>query len=300
MSVNLWLRGGLGNQLFQYSFALLVSRQMSLPLEIHSRLIPCEPDLYRDSGRWPQQISSFNHSGILHTGKCQPPGKTDFASKAHTALGYLLDSFPRTMANLGFIGGQQEKDWGSLIAQVSRRTEVYLNGYFIQKFAPYKLRSELVRQILGQESVSDFSHARPDREYFALHMRLGDNILQNKNLFKYYGAFYKQAVRQVEDELGEQRFILFSDQPEIASDFLRNAIGVRDVSTSKTTSAIQTLREMASCSGLIATPSTFAWWAGFLQENQSRIYMGRPWSNASQFDDDSVYSDAWNLVSTRI
>lgn len=306
MSVNLWLRGGLGNQLFQYSFGLLVSQQMNLPLEIYSRLLPCKPDLYKGSGRWPQQISEFAHSGTLHTGKCQPHGDTDLVSKAHTALGYLLDLFPKSMAARGFAGGQREKNWNSMLKNASQRKAMYLNGYFIQKFAPERLRPTLAAQILKDSNGSHFegqamsARGYSNNDYMAVHIRLGDNVWQQKGLFQTHLDFFEHAVKRADLDLGKQNLLLFSDQPEVARDVLYGAVGSREIAIAKEASAIRALREMASCNGLIATPSTFAWWGGFLQRNQPRIYMGSPWVKGGEFDPATIYPEAWNLVSTRI
>lgn len=306
MSVNLWLRGGLGNQLFQYSFGLLVSQQTNLPLEIYSRLLPCKPDLYKRAGRWPQQISEFAHSGTLHTGKCQPPSNTDLTSKAHTAFGYLLDLFPKSMAARGLVGGQQEKNWSSLLKDASQRKAIHLNGYFIQKFAPERLRPTLVAQILQDsngphiegQAMSDRGYSNND--YLAVHIRLGDNVGQQKGLIQTHIDFYEHAVKRADFDLGRSNLLLFSDQPEVARDVLHRAVGSREIAISKEASAIHALREMASCNGLIATPSTFAWWGGFLQRNQSRIYMGSPWVKVGEFDPSRIYPEAWNLVSARM
>lgn len=303
LSVNLWLRGGLGNQLFQYSFGLLVSQQMNLPLEIYSRLLPCKPDLLNGSGRWPQQISEFAHSGTLRTGKCQPSGGTDLVSQAHTALGYLLDLFPKSMARGGFAGGQKEKNWNSILSNASQRKAIYLNGYFIQKFAPEILRPTLVAQILqhsnGYPSEGQAVTARgySNNHQMAVHIRLGDNLGQKKGLFQTYLDFFKHAVERADLDLGKQNLLLFSDQPEVARELLYRAVGSREIAVAKETSAIHALREMARCNGLIATPSTFAWWGGFLQRDQSHVYMGSPWVKGSEFDQSKIYPDAWNLVS---
>jgi hypothetical protein len=276
-----------------------VSLQTNLPLEIHTRLLPSEPDLYNGHGRWPQQLSDFAYSGNLHTSQSQPAGGTDLVSKAHTTLGVLLDNFPREMAQLGFVGGQLEKNWDSLIAKAARRRQIYLHGYFIQKFAPTKLRPTLLRQILGHDhGMTTQNYSIPSaglhEDYMAVHVRLGDNT---KNLIDNYSDFFEHAVKRAETELGRQRLKLFSDQPEIARNLLSSSIGTRELQVSTAPNAILALREMSNCNGLIATPSTFAWWGGFLQQHQSHVYMGSPWVKASEFDQSTIYPDAWNIVS---
>lgn len=302
MSVNLWLRGGLGNQLFQYAFGLFISRKFDLPLEIHTRLLPNTPDEYRGVGRWPQQIGDFGHSGKLHTGKFQLPGKTDLISKLHTSLGHLLDSHPVILAQLGYAGGQQDKDWDLLIEKLSKRQNIYLSGYFIEKRPALALRSTLVPQILGLDSgplkpIPDKSRKQNSNvEFLAVHVRLGDNLTMQPELLQHYLEYFREAMNLANKMHGAQKIKLFSDQPDLALKLITSFVGENEIITAPKASPLATLRDMATCNGLIATPSTFAWWGAFLQTDQSRVFMGSPWSPKKDFDSSMIFPDSWTLV----
>ncbi len=302
MSVTLWLRGGLGNQLFQYAFGRQVSAITQLPLEIRTALLPSKPDLYRRSGRWPQQISEFQHSGTLRIEGGQPEGATNMISKRHTSLGYLLDMFPQTLAQAGFLGGQEEKDWGSLLRRATRRESIVLDGYFIDRAVPTAQREGLRREIYTtpeerpSQSPSSLKESRISQPGLAVHVRLGDNLLQHPNLLTDYESFYAEAISLATKELGRLDIFVYSDQPDIAKRLISKVSRGRNVAVATPASPIQTLRAMGLHSGLVAAPSTFSWWGGFLQVNQGCVYMGSPWPNDRMPKGRAIYPDEWKLV----
>lgn len=302
MSVSLWLRGGLGNQLFQYAFGRQVSATTQKPLEIRTALLPSKPDLYRGSGRWPQQISDFQHSGTLRIERGQPEGATNFISKSHTSLGYFMDLFPQALAQAGFLGGQEEKDWGSLLRRASKRESIVLDGYFIDKTVPIAQREALVREIFTtaeqrpSQSPGGLKESRIPQPGLAVHVRLGDNLLQQPNLLTDYENFYEVAIRLATKEMGRLDIFVYSDQPDIAKRLISKVARGRNVVVATPASPIQTLRLMGSHIGLVAAPSTFSWWGGFLQGNQACVYMGSPWPNDRRAKGRRIYPDEWKLV----
>ena len=63
--VSVFLRGGLGNQLFQYSAGLKISRMTGKKLILRTDLLPIQEDKIGGISRWPNQISEFSHLVIL-------------------------------------------------------------------------------------------------------------------------------------------------------------------------------------------------------------------------------------------
>lgn len=302
MSVNLWLRGGLGNQLFQYSFGRFVSELLDMPLEIRTQLLPQEPDVYRSAGRWPQQIGDFAHRGTLHQEKGQPKNGTNLRSKAHTTLGFLLDHFPQQMARAGFFGGQIDKNWQDLLKKSYSNKSIYLNGYFIGRMAPLAQRDELLREIFTDRqgfSSTDKSNAGIEKTFrseLAVHIRLGDALVQQPRLIIDYPIFFETAFKQSLKNMGHQDIMLFSDQPDLAKKLIAKSVGKREVLVAGPGRPIDILREMSSCNGLVAAQSTFAWWGGFLQKEQTRIYMQGPWVSERSDSDRGIFPKSWNLV----
>lgn len=132
---------------------------------------------------------------------------------------------------------------------------IVLKGYFqnTKYFPDFK---HTLLPSLPQELLKPFS------KKVAVHFRFGDyTFLQHHQLPLQH--YYMKAIQKFTKDT---EFLLFSDSPEKLQPILEELCkkGYR-VSISNSTGVLETLLEMASCSGgFIGANSTFSWWASFL------------------------------------
>lgn len=264
--MRVWLRGGLGNQLFQYSHGLALSEALSCELEIRGDLLPSREDTFHHLSRWPEQISSFRYSGRLLTRKAQPFGKTHLMSKLHTLKGLVIRAFPDLGRALGY---PSELDVIDFSPEVRLRPSpfgtVNLDGYFLSSRLPSKVRSTLSNQVLGASSQPKLSGA------FAIHLRLGDHRRLVPELQLSFVTAIRAAVRLVRTDDPNARFVVVSDDPDLACEIVGQ---IEDLNftfePTDTLNPLQVMGLLASSDGLIAGHSTLAWWAGFFSKESAR------------------------------
>jgi hypothetical protein len=271
-----YLRGGLGNQLFQYAAGLYFSEASSSPLEIRTDLLPLRPDVFLGAGRWPCQLSGFQHSGYLRSAGFQPRTGTNFFSKALTIRRHLLGAIPGYWAKFGLFTDPADGDFDKFIECARGRESLVLDGYFQTTLFALPHRDRLRVEILGQESGADDTDLGKS---IAVHIRLGDNLWQKPNLLDRYRDFYQRAVDQASERLGTRPSLaVFSDQEELITEVLGEKNYDWRLVKTNPESPVEALRLIAACGGLIAPASTFSWWGAFLQRKWDRVFIKTPWN----------------------
>ena len=121
------LRGGLGNQLFQYAAGFSQARQRNVPLELDCSLLPSAETLSNKIGSWPEQLSAFNHYGKLINTSINSRQKSLLHRYTHEALRLIGKKFPNFLSVLGgfsFEGDPRSFDL-SMVKNLS-----FMNSYF--------------------------------------------------------------------------------------------------------------------------------------------------------------------------
>ena len=302
-TVEVWLRGGLGNQLFQYAFARSLKERSDCELIIRGDLLPKLDDVFNGHSRWAEQISTFRHAGRLLSKRHQPTSGTHLISKILTTQRIASDLAPSTMARLGVIAGNRFLNWDVTSRRLEGHKRLSLNNYF-HDMRPIKAIHNILRDEIrdvanpSKEMQSEVSHVK---EKMGIHIRLGDHVQMKTNLIERYVDTLKSAVAQLEMSKLNPNFALFSDDVNLAMDILDKAglsgdrvAPVRDQGLRP----IETLHLLSSCSGLVATPSTFAWWGAFLQDRREYPIMFKsPWTNDPRdAPSDKIFLPEWKLL----
>ena len=268
MSVTVQLRGGLGNQLFQYAAGFAASERLSTPLLLDRSLLPPATVSRNGISRWPEQISSFAHAGRF----IGEPGGTSFGRRAQRYRFQLERSigdsrFARTLGARVYARETRE-DAVRFAATTGDRLRI--NAYCSAP-AFFANQSDVVAgQVRSIREPGDWFVAESDRlaeaGAIALHVRWGDYL----NLKHIYGeispAYYRRALDLLERQFGDGRPVwLFSDDPGGASEFLSGAIAIDHVAESPEQSTpLENLLLLSGASAVVGANSTFSWWAAFL------------------------------------
>ena len=268
MSVTVQLRGGLGNQLFQYAAGFAASERLDTPLLLDRSLLPPATISRNGISRWPEQISSFAHAGRF----IGEPGGTTFGKRAQRYRFQLERSvgdsrFARTLG--ARVYARESRENAARFAAVTG-ARLRINAYCSAP-AFFASQSDVVAgQVRSIREPGDWFVAEAarlaDAGAIALHVRWGDYL----NLRHIYGeispAYYRRAIDLLERQFGGGRPVwLFSDDPDGASEFLSSAITIDHVAESPEHSTpLENLLLLSGASALVGANSTFSWWAAFL------------------------------------
>lgn len=259
--------------------------------------MPATPDVFRGSGRWPEQLSGLGLPGDLFHKRQQPAGGTHWVSKIQTLLNHALDFHSLNLKGLQVIGGHRNREWPLPPSLKDAAKTTHLMGYFICPTSALKLRDELITSFLLEPPVQSQLLLDRARSSFGIHVRLGDNLIQDRNLENSLVSFYSRALGAIDGLSSESDFLVFSDNPALALRILElSGWPNRLVAAPPNLSPGNTLKLMAMTDGLLASASTFAWWGAFLNKNQDRIFFRATDKSFAANFNPGIYLQDWTLV----
>jgi hypothetical protein len=273
------LKGGLGNQLFQYAYGRLIAARRGEELKLDKDILGAKKDTYRAYG-----LDNFNIQAELAT------------PEEIKAAKYPLGNFSRI--------------WRLIKAKVFRIYHIgyecrmlkpyskYLDGYF-QSYKYLDLqRAQLLKEISLKEDLS--------RKYGALisemaasgsvavHIRRGDYVSDAKTKKAHFVcdlAYYERAMEMMKKKINESReniseenilvpiFYIFSDDISWAKENLKVSEKLVFVSNPELKD-YEELMLMSGCQNNIIANSSFSFWSAWLNQNPNKIVIGpKKWNN---------------------
>ena len=254
-SHTLFLRGGLGNILFQLAMASKVSSSLGGSFQVSSRYTAAlqdEPTM--------RTVSSI--SGDLGFQlKVLGSGRHTFELAKQAARGGVL-----------FL---EKSDFNSISNADGDRRPRAVSGYF-QNYSELKEQIELVSDSTRDHlAINDMV----DRNQFnVLHVRLGDY----RNLAHLYGEpsshYYTRALERLRQDEGHKRLplIVVSDDRDGACDFVSNFLDRSEFELAPSVSSpMEHFALLAGARNIVAPSSTFSWWAAQVGQAK-RVFLPSP------------------------
>lgn len=269
--LQVFLRGGLGNQLFQYSTGLFLATEYGKELILRTDLLPIEADKIGNVSRWKEQISEFQHSGVVYRQCYQPKGSTNLVGKT-MHLARLIGDATNVMPNyLGWISN----DSGQALPESKLAGIRVINSYATYKNLAVKQKTQLANQISAVRNPSkrflDLQHELATSPTICVHLRLGDYEQLGHVFGRARPEYYQHAVANLRQHLGLGRVWLFTDKlGKIDDAFIRGISPDRIVTSGEVFRPIENLLLLGRGAGLVASNSTFSWWASFLSGDNAR------------------------------
>lgn len=273
------LRGGLGNQLFQYALGrhLAVLNQTELKLDV-SLLDEINDWTYRTYG-----LGEFNIKATLAT----------------------KDEIKRLQGIWGgfakFLGLQisvSEPHFHFYAPILSLKEDVYLEGYW-QSEKYFRDIVHLIREDLTPKTP----HSKPcqtlkkfiaQSNAVSVHIRRGDyasTSKANRYLKPCEADYYQKAIDYLINWVSKPVFFIFSDdilwvKANFKIDFPTHYI--------EGNSAQEDLLLMASCQHHIIANSTFSWWGAWLNRHPDKIVIApQKWFSTERFDTRDLLPETW-------
>jgi hypothetical protein len=294
--VQVFLRGGLGNQLFQYALGLHISITQDKELVLRGDLLPKFEDSIAGVARWPNQIQHFEHSGLNFSRAHQPDSATNLFGKFMQVQRMLGDLAPGLLLRLGIYGAEKS----SLSEEASSTKNLStINGYAATKFF-----ASAQKQIIGAQvhAIKNPSHAFEtlDSEIRAkspivVHLRMGDYL----SLSEIYGSISTNFVHEgLECWSSSDRppaWIFTQNGDEVGQDLLEIIQPERVIDSQTLQSPLENMLLMSHGGGLICSNSTLSWWAAFLAVNEKTVIVPRYGGKTNAFVPDTTLN-SWKVI----
>lgn len=277
------IKGGLGNQLFQYAFARSLSYNLDTELFLDlSYFTHFEKRKHVVFG-----LNSFNINGII--GNYPYIEKTSIGinyDKKHVLTKYDEGDFPDKVYEYDMINNTH-----------NIKLPAFLEGYFQYQIKNkqtclmtenfFKNDNELIHE--------DFEYIKPlsnnsqvlieemkNYDSIALHIRHGDyEKIPNFGLCSL--EYYQNAIDILSKNLNNPKFYIFTEDPNWAKLNLKFNVPYKIIIFNESKNAVgraygELLKVMASCKHFIIANSTFSWWGAFLSKNKYKIIISpKPW-----------------------
>ena len=275
------LKGGLGNQLFQYAFGRALSETTKQPL-LFDNLFFQSPSEIRD-----YELSKFS----VHPNCSLPFFIRNWINVKHRRTKNI---FLKALSKLQSIQYFKEAhfEYDDQIFQKCEDGVNYYDGYwqspqYFNAIRPLLLKELKIKLPLSSPTL-DLAKRIQRENAISIHVRRGD-YATNNHTNDFHGLcsldYYKQAIHLLSKEKDECSFYIFSDDMVWTKENLKiSGKPVYYVEHTTDATNYEDLYLMSICKHQIIANSSFSWWGAWLNEYSSKqIIAPKKW-----FADDSI------------
>jgi hypothetical protein len=258
------IKGGLGNQLFQYAYGRSI--------ELSGKKIIFDTSFFYGNKARKDTARNFKLNNF------NIEIKDNFSDKRHP----FLNIYNKIKKKFGF---EEENFYQS-------------EKYF--KKIENNIRAEFtLKNLMSNESLFWLKKISDTKNSVSLHIRRGDYI-KNKIANKVLGTlpldYYYNAIDIITKKIITPEFFIFSDDIEWVKNNLTLNFPVYFVSDQK----IQDYEElilMSKCSNNIIANSTFSWWGAWLNSNSEKIIIApQRWFKDSSIKNEQIIPEPWITI----
>ena len=282
MSVEVNVKGGAGNQLFQYAYArsLSLSSNKNISLNV-SNYINSESD-----------SDFFSRSLFLNGINSALPLEVNKIELS------LLMRIRRKMSNNYNVKYDKSKsfegNWSELKRDGYWQSPLYFNPFFNIIKNEISVKSNFLNTGYFKAKNSIGSNT------VCIHLRRGDYLLNSVE--KIYGLcsrkYFESSINRLKNLYDANDFLVFTDDVDAAVVLFEGMPGIRFAYDFKL-NLWEEFELMRSCCHFIISNSTFSWWAAFLETNTNfnkTCIAPFPWFNDDNHYCNSLYLPNWFRV----
>lgn len=270
-SVVVQLTDGLGNQMFQYAFALALQRVGNKPVMLDVSWFPefggkLNKATFRNYGMTPFKLS-------LHY---TPFG---YAHNMVYGKGWFGQLMKRWHIRRHFV---REKKLDCALANLVRVPQpLVVRGFFQREEYARSVRHLLLDEFTVDESTLDSANkamlaairAAGNRAVM-VHIRRGDYL--NPGVAQVHGTcsaeYYRKAEQYIAEKTGDRlHLFLFSDDPEWVLENYKTENDITVVNINSADAGHLDINLMRHCAHAITANSTFSWWGAWLINSPERV-----------------------------
>jgi hypothetical protein len=273
------IKGGLGNQLFQYATARNISISKQVPIKVDTSFFRNEKykgifhltyynTIIEEATTQEIDILTAQPSASIYARICRKyhlPGR--YYKKTH-----LIEN------NIGPFDGRIINCDGNAYIEGWYQNEKYFKGIRDILLEEFNLKNNIIPKT--QELQEEISNC----ESVSIHFRRGD-YLTNKFFGEVSLDYYSRAVNYIMEKAEHPIYYIFSDDIDWVKNNLRIDGKVHYLTSSKasdyhTENDFEDLILMKKCKHNIIANSSFSWWAAWLNTNPFKIVIApKKWYN---------------------
>lgn len=271
-TITVRLKGGLGNQLFQYATAKALSLNTGL-------------DLLVDTGWFDRKHRPASQLYRLHVFKANP--KTVSLSNSElNRLKWKKRLRLERLAKVRYLTDPKDLSYQPINADASGNH--FLDGYWQSPRYFDAIRNVLLEELQLAPHVDQSNLVNVAENTVSVHIRRGD-YLRGGNTHVVSEQYIHNAMHMFDSDA---QFLLFSDDPE----WCRKTFTADNITISDEPNDLIALMQMSRCQHNIIANSTFSWWAAWLnQHSKKRVVAPSPWSATGHRHRD-ILPENWDVI----
>ncbi len=276
------IKGGLGNQLFQYAAARAFSITHSTELKLD--ISAYEADTLRGF-----ELSNFAMNIAIATDAEIDSYEQPFFQKI---LARIKPYYQRKIYKEPFF------HFDPNFTKIP--SDVYAKGYFQSEKYFINSREILLKEINLQgpliENVKSMGEQLKNSPSVSVHIRRGD--YNNPAVRDYHGileiAYYENAITLIKKQHKDCLFYVFTDDEIWVRNNFKLDTPLEFISASKSTTHYEDFYLMSCCRHNIIANSSFSWWAAWLNENKGKTVIApKSWFNNGPKDTADLIPANW-------
>ena len=281
------LRGGLGNQMFQYAVGRHLSQITKAALKLDITSLKNDPK--RD-----YSLDCFNITENFATDE-----EIKWFKKYQRKPGKIWFLRNRLLADETKYAQERQFHFDQKILQLKQ--PVYLDGYWqTEKYfkdIEHIIRKEVIVKTPLQGENAEVAEEIVATTSVAMHIRRGDYVT-NRETNEYHGTcgldYYRKAIEIISKKVNNPHFFIFSDDHKWAKDNIVLEYPATYVEHNNADKNYEDLRLMNLCKHQIIANSSFSWWGAWLNPNKEKIVIApKRWFQTPKMDTRDLLPDSW-------
>ena len=284
------LKGGFGNQLFQYAAGLSLAQKHGVEIKVDTSSF-INPDDHTGTQRQ-HDIFNLVDKPVEATTK-----ELEYYSHLSKLIVYkekLLPFYKRKIYKEESFTFDKNffKAGSNLYLKGNRQSEQY--------FKPYEsyIRNKFALAENAITSVKDFGQRLVNQNSVSIHIRRGDYL--TPIALEWLGlipiSHYNECIKLIAQKIPDSTFYLFSDDMEWVKENLKIEHEHVFVSNIITKNPMEDFYLMSCCKHNIIANSSFSWWAAWLNNNPDKIVIApKKWFN-NHTDPKDLIPESWMKV----
>jgi hypothetical protein len=280
------LKGGLGNQLFQYATA----RHLA---EKHKTELLLDTSALGAGTAAGDAVRTFSLNAFTITAREATPEQIEQAVPFPPRRHKLVQAVRNRLL------GDETVRFNPAVLQLPDHT--YLNGYWQSPRYFEAIREQLLAELQLREPLPDYGQAIATQMQscasVAIHIRRGD-YASNPKVVREFGqcsiSYYTKAIAHTQEHVTNPLLFVFSDDIAWVCEHLPvgDAVFVSDGSLSDA----QELWLMSRAQHNIIANSSFSWWGAWLNQNPDKMVVApEPWFDRAIYDRNLI-PDSWQTL----
>ena len=281
--------GGLGNQMFQYSFYKYLSVEKKCNLKLDLSLFDTYDlhygyELEKVFGIREELASSSEVNALM--------SKYPLLFKIENKIfnkNYCFGSFHFKENNFYIDNKIFYKKYNNF----------YVEGYFQTNQYINKINDEMKQLFQFKTILSSRESDLISGNSISIHIRGGDYLTnpQDKKLFGNICTkeYYKRAIRYMQTKIQNPKFIVFTNDNTYAkSIFEKFDYNLYIVDWNKDENSYRDMHLMSQCKHNIIANSSFSWWGAWLNKNPNKsVISPSEWLNNQKINQDNIIPKNW-------